>query len=448
MGFNVRPSTGRTAVALLLAASLLLASCGNSDDDAGADGTTTEAPDATSGAPGTTADLTQFVALDEPGVTDDEIRVSSLTSTTNPLGGSYGDAVAGTRAYFEMVNSEGGIYGRDLVIVEEHDDNVGKNQQEAQAILAQDDVFAVVPVATLLFTGAADLADAGVPTFGWNINPEWSGPPNLFGEKGSHICFECGRAGWPYVARELGRSKVGILAYGVSDQSKQCAAGWRDSFERYPTAEVAFFDDTLPYGVPDLSGEVSAMKEAGVDVVLTCMDQNGVVTLAREIQRQELDAIQFLNNAYDEDFVAEYGDLFEGSIVGIQFWPFENTTDQPQGMIDYLEWMEATGGPVNELSMAGWLSADLFVTGLGLAGPEFSREKVIDALNGYSEWDANGLNPGFDWTIAHDQEQPESCFAQLQITEGAFETIFGEPGKPFLCFPDDAEELVEPEPRS
>ena len=51
-------------------------------------------------------------------------------------------------------------------------------------------------------------------------------------------------------------------------------------------------------------------------------------------------------------------------------------------------------------------------------------------------------------TLGFDQEQPESCFAQLQITDGAFETIFGEPGKPFLCFPDDAEELPEPEPRS
>jgi hypothetical protein len=213
---------------------LIAAGCGNADDNATDD---TEAPDDSGGpagtAPSTTADLTQFVELDEPGVTDDEIRVSGIASATNPLGGSYADAFEGTQAYFAMINDGGGIYGRDLTFVEGHDDQVSKNQQEVQAVLAQDNVFAVLPVATLVFTGAADLADAGVPTFGWNINPEWMGPPNLFGEKGSTICFTCARPSRSWTAEQLGAAKVGILAYGVSDQSKQCAEGAKASFEKY-----------------------------------------------------------------------------------------------------------------------------------------------------------------------------------------------------------------------
>lgn len=437
----MRPIAAR-AVAVLMVLGLVAAGCGNSGDSASDD---TEAPD-TSGptgtGPTTTADLTQFVELDEPGVTDDEIRVSGIASATNPLGGSYADVFEGTQAYFAMINDGGGIYGRDLTFVEGHDDQVSKNQQEAQAILAQDNVFAVLPVATLVFTGATDLADAGVPTFGWNINPEWRGPTNLFGEKGSTICFDCARPGRSWTLEQMGATTVGILAYGVSEQSQQCAEGARASFEKYG-GEVGFYDDTLPFGVPDLSGEVRDMKDAGVELIMTCMDQNGVVTLQREVERQGLDAVQYLSNAYDAAFVEEFGDLFEGSIVGIQFWPFEETTDQPEGMVNYLQWMEETGGTVNELSMAGWTSADLFVEGLKGAGPEFSQQKVIDAVNRLTDWDAHGLNPGFDWTVVHEEEMATDCFAMLRIENGEFVMAYGEPGKPFVCMDGEAPSLDE-----
>jgi ABC-type branched-subunit amino acid transport system substrate-binding protein len=436
-------------VAILLAAALLAAACGNSgDDEAETDPTADDgSTDDTGGGPSTTADLTLNVPSEEPGVTDDTIRVGGVASVTNPLGGSFGDVFDGTKAYFEMINSEGGIYGRQLELVSEHDDTVSKNQAEVQAILAQDDVFAVVPIASLLFTGGTDLAEAGVPTFGWNINPEWSGPENLFGEKGSHICFDCARPGSPWIARELDRTTVGILGYGVSDQSKECAQGARASFEKFG-GEVGFYDDTLPYGVPDFSGEVREMKDAGVDLILTCIDQNGVVNLQREVQRQDLDAIQYIFNAYDPAFVREYADLFEGSLVGIQFWPFEETTDQPQGMLDYLEWIEATDGAVNELSMAGWMAADLFVEGLKGAGPEFTRQGVIDAVNRLTAWDADGLAPPRDWTHVHSEESPDDCFAVLRVEDGEFVQQFGEPGKPFLCMPSEAEELPEVEYRN
>ena len=75
------------------------------------------------------------------------------------------------------------------------------------------------------------------------------------------------------------------------------------------------------------------MKDAGVDFVTTCMDTNGVVTLAKEMEKQGLDAAQYLPNGYDHEFLEEYGDLFEGSIVRTDFVPFElPEDDQPEGL--------------------------------------------------------------------------------------------------------------------
>ncbi len=48
-----------------------------------------------------------------------------------------------------------------------------------------------------------------------------------------------------------------------------------------------------------------------------------MVTLAKEMKKQQLDAIQYLPDAYDQQFLESYGDLFEGSVVRTDFTQFE-----------------------------------------------------------------------------------------------------------------------------
>ena len=51
------------------------------------------------------------------------------------------------------------------------------------------------------------------------------------------------------------------------------------------------------------------------------------------MKKQRLDAVQSLPNAYDHDFLEEYGDLFEGSYVRTDFATFElPEDDQPRGL--------------------------------------------------------------------------------------------------------------------
>ncbi len=432
---------------------LVAAACSNSDS-----GSSDNASDSTERAEnvdnGQVSDAQddEFVAVDQPGVTDDTITVSGVASTTNPLGGKYGTVFDGVQAYFAMINDEGGIYQRELVLPEdnEHDDQLANNEQEVQQIITQDDPFAVVGVATLLFSGAELLTEENIPSFGWNINAEWANSPNLFGEKGSFIDFANPGPLSPFLAREAGAHKIGVLAYNVP-QSSDCLEGVENTFDRYgesADAEVVFSDASLAFGVTDLSVQVQQMKDAGVDFVTTCMDNNGVTTLAREMQRQGLDAPQYLPNGYDYDLVGEFGDLFEGSYVGTEFVPLE-FEPQPQGIQDYLEWMDETGGTVGEISLAGWISAAQFVTGLRAAGPDFTRAKVIDGLNQLTDVDADGITPGNDWTIAHDQVDAESCTAVSRIEDSEFVPTFTEDDKPFICFDTAADALPdEPDHRS
>jgi ABC-type branched-subunit amino acid transport system substrate-binding protein len=152
--------------------------------------------------------------------------------------------------------------------------------------------------------------------------------------------------------------KIGVLSYQVP-QSADCAKGLRASFEKYPSAKIEFLDTSLTYGVTDLSSDVSQMKDKGVDFVATCMDTNGTLTLAKEMKKQGLEAIQYLSNAYNRKFIEENAQFFEDSYVSTFFTPFE-VKPKPKGLKDFQKWMKKGDFEQNENSLAGWINADLF----------------------------------------------------------------------------------------
>ena len=68
-------------------------------------------------------------------MTDDEISYAAVgTQTGNPLGTCILDCyVDGIKAYFAFRNSEGGIFGRDLVLGEVLDDELGAEPGEGRS---------------------------------------------------------------------------------------------------------------------------------------------------------------------------------------------------------------------------------------------------------------------------------------------------------------------------
>jgi branched-chain amino acid transport system substrate-binding protein len=443
------PARFRVGCAIAFAVSLVAAGCGNASSD-NANGTTTSGTAASDSTSTTGSSNTgSFPAVTAPGVSATEIKVGSITSATNPLGGLEGTAVDGAQAYFDMVNAAGGVYGRKIVIDQKKDDELVNNKAAADDLI-DSDIFAVVPVAVLLFSGAADLVAKNIPTFGWDINIEWSGTAadprlNMFGQAGSYIGLNDLSPRVPFMAKELHLHKLAVLAYNVA-QSTSCADTTKASVAKWGKSagvQLVYFDKSLSYGEKNLAVQVGKMKAAGVDFVSTCMDTNGVVTLATEMDKQGLDAKQLLPNAYDHAFVKQYGDLFEGSVVGIDSAAFElPVKQQPQGLKEFLAWMKKDNKTPTENAVDAWLNAALFVAGLKAAGPNFDRQKVIDAINSMKAWDADGMIAPVDWTTRHTKlDTTRFCGTYVTIHNSAFEANYSKPGKPFICTTVDGDKL-------
>jgi len=430
-------------VAACAAIGLLVAACGNAGSSKPVSTPTTR-PGAAPVTEVSGAQLQKNIPLTGvQGVTNSQIEVAVITAGTNPLAGDYSTFASGIQAYFNMVNAAGGIYGRKLVISQQHDDQFVNDEHTVKASLAQDHAFATF-IATPLFGGAPDIAASNppMPTFIWNINQEFAGKPNLFGNSGA-ICFTCASQIAPYIAQEEHFTRIAVLAYGSIGASKNYAAGVKASFERYPSAKIVYSDPDLQVAQPNLTAVVSKMKENKVQLVFTSVDQQETLILAKEIAKQHLDAVQFVNNLYNPQFVHDNAQYLEGAFVAPQFAAFENTPLIPVEQ-EFEDWMNKLGKPVSEIPGYGWINALQFVHALRLAGPNFSQQKVIDALNQDTHFDADGMIVPIDWTKQHnDPAGPNGtanqyagsyqCVSPTRVHDGKFVAVLTKPGKPWVC---------------
>jgi len=397
------------------------------------------------------------------GVTSSEIRVGGLASPPSVLNVPYRDGFEGAKAYFAKVNKEGGLFGRKIKLVAQLDDqgSPGGNIRAARNLVEEKKVFAVMPVLTNSFAGGKYLFDKGVPALGYNIDagycgtqeevlaiedasPDLAGPDgtfescprqNIFGEKGSYLCFKCPSLAPAVLAKAVKAKNAAILTYS-HPSSTACGDGTKATFEKYGI-NLAFEDRTLAFGFPDASDDAQAMKDAGVDFVATCMDFGGAYKISQELRQAGATGVSFYApEGYRQETIEKYGDSLNGWIFGLAFYPWQ-AKQQPPGTKAYLKAMKAAGVSPSEQSQAGWLNAALLVEGIKRAGKDFTWSSVNDAINSITDWTADGMLPPINWSTDGHGPGREACTAYVEAKDGKFVPRFGKPGQPFVCYPDN-----------
>jgi ABC-type branched-subunit amino acid transport system substrate-binding protein len=142
---------------------------------------------------------------------------------------------------------------------------------------------------------------------------------------------------------------------------------------------------------------------------------------------------------YKQSTLDKAGDQLEGWIFRLGFAPWHGK-DLPRGTQQFLKAMKKRGLEPSEHNQAGWINAALFVEGLKKAGPDFTRQSVIDAINTITDFTADGMLPPINWSAnggGHGSDSHEACDVYEEVQNGKFVTIFGKPGQPFVCFPDN-----------
>ena len=409
---------GVTACAALLLAGTVLAACGNASTNL------------------STAGNTQ-------GVYPHRIVVGGLASITGPLPADFAPAIAGAQAYFDWVNANGGVNGRKIVFAYKLDDGSDPSEDATQArtLVEQDHVFAVVPVATPEFSGGPFLAQHDVPTFGLqvNTNADWAGP-SMFGNTGSYTAFESAQLQAAYLAELHHVKAAALIAYNISQSSEGCQ-GVANAFRQYGV-RIVFEDLAVPVPAFDLSADVARMKSLGVDMVASCLDLSGDILLAHTMQQDGMTkVVQYWFDGYDQSALKTYAPAMQGVYFMLQHVPFEVTQLYP-GRYPAMDRFEAAlaryapGNPPSEAALAGWTSADLFVTGLRMIGRDVTRTRLVAAINSLTLYTAHGLVSPIDWRTDHTGVSTiYNCSVFVQVRGHEFVPVYGTPPSVFSCFP-------------
>jgi branched-chain amino acid transport system substrate-binding protein len=412
------------AITAALAAPLIAMSCSTG----GTAGTSTTSSSTAS--TGTTSNA--------PGVTPTKIVTGAISTLTGPLTADLNGIVPGVRAYFDMVNAQGGINGRKLDLAYSLNDegNPSEFSTLAQQLVEQDHVFAVTGVGTDFFSPGI-LRETGTPTYGFNTTGGWAGPPNLFGSDASIQCYSCLAPSVAYLAKQTKSKSLAMLAYNVSASSDLCATSAR--LLKNAGVNVSYEDFSVPID-GDLAPDVQRIKSAGSDMVVSCMDVTGNISLARAIQQYGLEVNQLWFNGYDQSVIDHYTNLMQGVYFFVPTVPLTAPGQYYPGLANYLSAMHKYEPAYVSSALApeGWVTGALFAAGVRAAGTHLTQARVVELTNQISSFNGDGLIAPLDWTDGHTTPTgiPPGypvCAAFTRVEGSTLKSVYGKGHQVYVC---------------
>ena len=371
-----------------------------------------------------------------PGVTSNSITVGTISTQTGPIASNFSSLVYGERAYFDYVNAQGGINGRKIDYKYALDDGGSGTtfNQLASTLINQDHVFAVTGVATAFFAPNY-FVEAKIPTYGYNVTGNWAGPKNLFAAGGSVLYYPAEGPEMAYLAKRTHATSIGMLAYGIASSAAGCQAGAKG----LATAgfKVSYTDFKIGYPGTTVATDVQRMKQAGVDLVISCMDVLGNINLARAVQQYGLKASQLWLSGNDKSTLVANESLMQGVYFDIQHVPFSAPTSIYPGLKVYLDAMRKyePNYVYDEVALQGWESASLFAEGVKLAGKNLTQANLIAQTNKLTAFTAGGLSSPVNWKSAgHSGGLPPYCSAYIQAKGTQYVPVFNQGKNVFNCF--------------
>jgi branched-chain amino acid transport system substrate-binding protein len=328
-----------------------------------------------------------------PGVTEKEVVIGSCSALEGPSSALGRQTVAGAKAYFSMVNDEGGVHGRKLHLVAYDDSYDPAKTQACFDKLLADKVFALgffvgtptavkyLPLAEEnkiplvgLFTGAQTLY---TPLRHWVINVRAS----YFDETRDQI-----DGMWD----ALGYKKIGVIypddAFGaaVLDGVKQALK----AHGAEPAAVASYQRQTAK-----VDAAISSVRGANPQAVVVVGPPNTVAPIVKQAHAAGWKPL-FLTVSFvgTEELISEAGDDADGMVVTQVVPPYYLTDLKTVALYRRALAQSAPTERPNFVSLEGFVDAMVMVEGLKRAGKDLTRDGLIRGIESIHEMDI-GLGP-------------------------------------------------------
>lgn len=331
------------------------------------------------------------------GVTADSILLGNVSDLSGPVPGIFQGAVTGTLAYLNYVNSQGGVFGRQLKLQSSDSQTECAQTENAYSGLVNK-VFAFVgsfglydDCGSQVLSQHPDVAAVQYMLSGKGVSlpNDFSVEPALPGHyaTGPFLYY---KAKFADAVQKVGSLWSNIPSAISSVSGINAAAqsvGWKFIYTRAIGATESNF-----------TTDIVRMQSDGVKLVfLVGVTAQVAATLVDEAQQQNWHPIFVLPIAYAQNFMQLVGgaQAAEG-IYGFNLYSLFFNTDDAKNIPElalYQQWMQKTDAsqPEDLYSMYGWAEAALFVQALRAAGPRATRASEMAALRTIHSFSDNGV---------------------------------------------------------
>ncbi|MPZ93826.1 MAG: ABC transporter substrate-binding protein [Propionibacteriales bacterium] len=327
------------------------------------------------------------------GITEDTVTVGAHHPLTGVAAPGYSEIPDGARAYFDFVNANGGVDGRKIeYLVRDDGYNPTNTSQVTNELVLKEEIFAMVGgLGTPTHSAVVDfLNKEGVPdlfvssgSLQWGDDP--GAKPFTFGWQPDYEIE--GKIAGQWIAENMPDAKVGLFL-----QDDDLGVDSEKGVRRFLDDQIVAVEKYTS-GNTDVAPQIAALQAAGADVVMgfntpsyTALSQLVALKLNYEPKwfyssiGSDPALVGSLLARFSEGAVKDSASLLDG-VMSTEYIPGVDVPDNPWVQLWQRVWDEhGKEGELTNYRIYGMSHAYAFVQTLQAAGPDPTREGIVDAL--------------------------------------------------------------------
>ena len=337
---------------------------------------------------------TLYTLASAQGISRTEIVLGQTADFSGPQAALVKETTAAAKAYFDKINSQGGVAGRKIVLTSLDDGyDVKRTVENATKLIDEKQVFAL-----MLPRGTANaeallplLTDRRVPLLGpVGGSKALHEPPNryLFNIRPQYRT-EAERIVGQLTAQ--GITKIGIV-YTDDAFGKDALQGAIDGLKTRklePTGLVS-----IERGSVNVDAAVKLIGKGEPSAIIGLCIAKPCVALVKGLRKAGImSTFVSLSNTSAPSYISDLGDDSRGVMVS-QVFPFPESTVIAVSR-EFGQLADAAKLPKNYSSMEGFIAAKIMVEAIKRAGKDPTRESMVAALESFKQLDLGGFVIGF-----------------------------------------------------
>jgi len=327
------------------------------------------------------------------------VTVGLIDSLTGPAASSVVPILPGVQARIALQNARGGVNGHKINLVVEDDQSSPTVDLTAAQVLVSKGAVAIDNTSFVAYGSARYLQQQGMPVVGPGYDgPEWGQQPNTNMFSFTTLLWDQHAPqyrGPGQFLKQHGATSLATFAYADIPSTTTVARGIE--FEANQAGiKTGYLNTSLPLGPLNAEPLALAMKSANVDAVSMPLSLSTCLAILTALLQTGLKPkVVISDNGYGQPVLDDPSALQAGQGVYFAqpFAPVELHTAATKifqaALAKYEHYTEI---PDNEYYY-GWISADLLIKGLQVAGKNPTSHSYIAGLRKVHNYDAGGLIP-------------------------------------------------------